>query len=336
MIEGSIPARTVGLIWATAIRAGVRPSELAAVHPAADPAILNDDLLRVPTVCVPRIWELLDAAAGPRSGLLATETAERGCLHVWDYLFVSEPTLAQGVRTAIELRGVVTDPETGWEMVEDGDLLSIRGMTPRQPDFPRASVQEFMLSLMLRRIREATRRPLVPVRVSFSHQESDRYPHLIDEFGTSRIDFDAPAAEITFRGVSETPTEWDPRLSVMLRHYSELLLASSRLAPGRQDCVRIAINDALKDGDLSLDSVARRLTISTRTLQRRLLDTGTTWREEVDTVRYEHAVDLLRTTNLPIRSIAARIGYADARAFRRSFRRWTEQPPGQFRQRRLR
>ncbi|MEU6586670.1 helix-turn-helix domain-containing protein [Nocardia sp. NPDC046763] len=335
MIEGTIPARTASLLWAAALRAGVSSAELAAIHPVVDPAALDDDLLRVPTAWAPRAWELLDAAAGPGSGLLATETVERGGLYVWDYLFTSEPTLAQGVRAAVNLRGVVTDPRVGWEVVEDGGLLLIRDATPVLPGFSRAPVQEFMLSLMLRRVREATRQPLVPVRVTFTHQESNRYPYLIDEFVTSRIDFGAPYAEITFLDAADLPTGADPHLGTMLRHYAELFLASSRLAPGEQDNVRIAINDALSEGELSLDGVARRLAISPRTFQRRLYEMGTNWREEVEAVRCEHAVELLRTTNLPIRSVATRLGYADARAFRRSFRRWTDQPPDEFRRQSL-
>ncbi|MEU6587286.1 helix-turn-helix domain-containing protein [Nocardia sp. NPDC046763] len=330
MIEGTIPARTVSLIWSAAIRAGVARSELAAIVPVVDPETLGDDLLRVPGAWTPRAWELLDAAAGPGSGLLAAGSAERGGLYVWDYLFTSEPTLAQGVRAAVELRGVVTDPGVGWEVVEDGGLLSIRDTTPLWPECARP-VQEFMLSLMLRRVREATRQPLVPVRVAFTHRESHRYQYLVDEFDTSRIDFGAPYAEIVFLDAGHLPTGADPHLGAILRHYAELFLASSRPASNQQNAIRIAIDDALSQGDLSLDRIASRLSIGPRTLQRRLCDMGTSWREEVEAVRYGHAVELLRATHLPIRSVAARLGYADARAFRRSFRRWTDQSPDEFR-----
>ncbi|MFE3261829.1 helix-turn-helix domain-containing protein [Nocardia sp. NPDC059091] len=332
MIEGTIPARTVSLIWAAAIRAGVPRSELTAIHPTVNPTTFGNDLLRVPGTWAPRVWELLDAAVGPGAGLLAMETAERGGLYVWDYLFTSEPTLAASVRAAVELRAVVTDPGVGWEVVEDGGLLSIRDTTPLWPECVRP-VQEFTLALMLRRVREATRRPLVPVRVAFTHRESRRYRHLIDEFGTRRIDFGTPYAEIAFLDAGRLPTGADPHLGAMLRHYAELFLASSQPTPSRQNTVRIAIKDALSQGDLSLDHVATRLSIGPRTLQRRLSDMGTSWRAEVEAVRYEHAVELLRVTHLPIRSVATRLGYADARVFRRSFRRWSDQSPDEFRRR---
>ncbi|MEU7141045.1 helix-turn-helix domain-containing protein [Nocardia sp. NPDC046473] len=77
--------------------------------------------------------------------------------------------------------------------------------------------------------------------------------------------------------------------------------------------------------------MARRLAISPRTLQRRLQELDTTWRMEVESVRYEQALDLLRDTDLPVRSVAARLGDADTRALRRAFRRWTSQTPDAFR-----
>ncbi|WP_405485772.1 helix-turn-helix domain-containing protein [Nocardia sp. NBC_00511] len=58
---------------------------------------------------------------------------------------------------------------------------------------------------------------------------------------------------------------------------------------------------------------------------------GTTWQNELETVRYEHAVNLLRNTDLPISTVAARLGYSDARTLRRAFIRWKGLPPSHFR-----
>ncbi|WP_159046527.1 helix-turn-helix domain-containing protein [Streptomyces sp. XY413] len=54
--------------------------------------------------------------------------------------------------------------------------------------------------------------------------------------------------------------------------------------------------------------------MSPRTLQRRLRELGPTWREEVESVRQERTMELLRTTEVPLQVIAARVGYSDMRA----------------------
>jgi transcriptional regulator GlxA family with amidase domain len=117
----------------------------------------------------------------------------------------------------------------------------------------------------------------------------------------------------------------------MLRCYAEQVLASSRPVPTAQDALRVAVAAAMRDGDLALAGVARRLGTSTRTLQRRLSESGTSWRQEVESVRNSAAVRFLRDTDLPVQSVAARLGYTDARALRRAFRRWNGHCPDEYR-----
>jgi AraC-like DNA-binding protein len=87
------------------------------------------------------------------------------------------------------------------------------------------------------------------------------------------------------------------------------------------DVVREIVLAHLDRGDLSLRTVARMLAVSSRTLQRRLADEGTSWRAIVDTTRREHATTLLRE-GATADAIAARVGYAGSRALRRALRRW--------------
>lgn len=328
-VIGTIPTRTAGIIRATALRLGVPPAELAAI-PGLDPALLGDDLLRVPTESVWRVWELIDTVAGPGSGLCATAQADRGGLRVWDYLFSSGATLAESVRTAFEFRAVVTDPAVGWEVIEDGGLLTLRAQR-FEPERVLAPIEEYAMSSVLRRMREATRSHLVPVRVAFGNRAGHRHGRLIDEFGTSRIDFGAPRSELTFLDAGALPTGTDPQLGQILQHYTRLFLASSRPAPSWREILRATIARALAENNLTLTAVADQLALNSRTLQRRLAEQGTGWREEIEAVRYEQAVNLLQATDLPVQSVAVRLGYSDARALRRAFSRWTGQTPDAFR-----
>ncbi|WP_067568543.1 AraC family transcriptional regulator [Nocardia acidivorans] len=332
MIDHTIPARTAALIWATARRIGVSPVHLA--HSSGlDPATFGDDLLRVPTESVWRVWELIDfrAGAGTRAGLLAAEQADRDGLHVWDYLFSSRPTLAESLRTVMELRAVVTDPGVGWEVIEDGGLLTIRCAVAVEPEAVLAPVEVFVLAVMLRRVRAAVGRQVAPVRVRLTQPPGPGRGYLVDEFGTGNIDFDAPHSEITFLDVGALPTGSDPRLGALLSRHAELSLAAAHAAPTWHDKLRAAVHQSMAAGALDLADVARRLATSPRTLQRRLQEEGTSWRAEVDAARHRHAVDLLRETALPLQSVATRVGYTDARALRRAFQRWTGTNPDAFR-----
>lgn len=71
--------------------------------------------------------------------------------------------------------------------------------------------------------------------------------------------------------------------------------------------------------------------MSPRTLQRRLQNLGLTYRQLIETTRFELAAELLCSTDARIIDIAAMLGYDDQSNFGRSFRRYTGTSPGRFR-----
>mgnify|MGYP001810125002 CR=1 FL=1 len=78
--------------------------------------------------------------------------------------------------------------------------------------------------------------------------------------------------------------------------------------------------------------MAQMVNISERTLRRRLGEQETTYRALRDSTRFERARDLLMHSAMTIAQIAEAVGYADARAFRRAFKRWSGQLPARFRE----
>lgn len=79
--------------------------------------------------------------------------------------------------------------------------------------------------------------------------------------------------------------------------------------------------------------VARHLHMHERTLNRRLREKGTTFRQELEAVRYEVARQLLTDSEMPLTKIAAALDYADATAFSRAFKRWSGTTPTEWRAR---
>ncbi|GHG09996.1 MULTISPECIES: AraC family transcriptional regulator [Amycolatopsis] len=82
--------------------------------------------------------------------------------------------------------------------------------------------------------------------------------------------------------------------------------------------------------DAGMDEIARQLTLSTRTLRRRLTEAGTSYRALVDEVRQTLAEELLDTGVLSVEDVAYRLGYAEASSFIHAFKRWTGMTPAAF------
>ncbi len=81
---------------------------------------------------------------------------------------------------------------------------------------------------------------------------------------------------------------------------------------------------------LAVDGVARRLATSRRQLQRCFAEHGPgSFRECLARKRMERAAELLRTTELPVREVAARVGYRQPAQFAKAFVRHQGALPSQ-------
>lgn len=91
--------------------------------------------------------------------------------------------------------------------------------------------------------------------------------------------------------------------------------------------VRSALLEALPAGDVTMQSVGKRLGVGTRTLQRRLQEEGTSFQQTLDSVRASLAEHYLRKTMMSSAEIALLLGFEDANSFVRAFRGWTGTTP---------
>ncbi|MEU4519452.1 AraC family transcriptional regulator [Amycolatopsis sp. NPDC024027] len=109
----------------------------------------------------------------------------------------------------------------------------------------------------------------------------------------------------------------------------EALVARRRQRSGISQQVRERLV-RLGGVDAGMDEIARQLTLSTRTLRRRLTEAGTSYRTLVDEVRQTLAEELLDTGVLSVEDVAYRLGYAEASSFIHAFKRWTGMTPAAF------
>ena len=94
----------------------------------------------------------------------------------------------------------------------------------------------------------------------------------------------------------------------------------------RRACVR-----ALIEGNATVERLAVLLGTSRRTLNRKLAPSRTTARQELLRVRLQIAQQLIVATDLPMAGIADLLGYADASAFTRAFRKQVAATPSDWR-----
>jgi AraC-like DNA-binding protein len=97
------------------------------------------------------------------------------------------------------------------------------------------------------------------------------------------------------------------------------------------ELVRGAIQQRLTGHRPTTEDVARELHLSSRTLQRRLQESGSSFQRVLDEARHQMARYYLRNSVLELNEAAYLLGYEDANSFARAFRGWEGIPPSHWR-----
>jgi AraC-like DNA-binding protein len=126
----------------------------------------------------------------------------------------------------------------------------------------------------------------------------------------------------------------DPALSSLLQRQADEAIA--RLPPMESVVldVRRVLASRAGGGDTRIQAIARTLATSARSLQRRLAAAGVSYQQLLDLSRNDAAERYLTHSPLSIGEVAYLLGYSEPAAFSRAFRRWHDETPQAFRQRR--
>lgn len=183
---------------------------------------------------------------------------------------------------------------------------------------------ELWLAALLDRAQSATGVELKPIECWFGHPEPTNSSALVEAFGCARLRFSAGSTGLCLssRDLSLPLRSADPVLLAVLDRLTEPTRAALSDRKGVSARALSAIEAEPSLGEASIRSVARRLAVSTRSLQRSLADERTSFRTLVEQVRRERARSLLSAGCSPD-EVAHRLGYSERSAFVRAFGRWS-------------
>jgi AraC-like DNA-binding protein len=218
------------------------------------------------------------------------------------------------------VEGATAEAETRWVL-----------RTPHRPRGLGRHLHELALAYALARLREGAGDDLAPTRIWFAHARPPEIRSLLRFFSAADFEF---GRETTGMAFSPTAIERPMRLADPRTVGAVVPLVDAALpAAGRRSFAeRVAgyIASSLPAG-ADASETARALHMSPRTLHRRLEQEGARFGELLDEVRLDLARKLLADPALTLGEIAMRLGFADLATFSRAFKRWTGQPPGQWR-----
>ena len=324
--------KTILVTWVKAIcraldAAGCDSSALVA-EAGVDAKLLDNPTARCPIGPISHLWRLAVAATGDAAfGLKVASHIKHTTFHALSYGLCASSTLKEAFERVQRYCHVASDAieYEFWQC--DSEYHFVIEPAVEVDDEP----VDALVAAYLRMCRSLIGHDYSPLRVEFRRARPGR----IEDFhGLLRapLHFDAPQTQLVFdRDAIERRLDGgNPELArqndaISLQYLSQLERDNIR---GR---VRDVLMQRLAHGKPSQEQVAELLNVSARTLQRKLGESGTTYKEILDETRRVLALAYLSSPGRSVSDVTYLLGFAAGSSFTRAFRRWTGQSPSGWR-----
>jgi AraC-like DNA-binding protein len=333
-----VPVATITAFvpWALAHAAVARGAEPAALWsrlglaPDKPPALE----LHLPIRTLFALWEQSMLALRDASFPLQVGSSSRiEDLEVFGFLALTSKTLGEAyTRTAGVRKLWATGARWELDVDQEGTLLSWYGW-PREPDLAlgqRCSSEATAVD-MVNAIRQIVGRFVPVLSVSMPHARC-RAAAALERFFGGPVLWDTPQLAIMLpAGVADWPVA---QFNSRLRDYFQLQCDTmmSRFVEDAPLTAQVRKLLALgMDGRVpTLAQIARSTSLSTRSLQRKLAEEGSSLQVMVDEVRAELAKRYLARPGVSASEVSYLVGFSDTSAFFKAFKRWTGVTPKNF------
>lgn len=295
-------------------------------------AALSGADARLPHEVALAVWREAVYRSGDQAfGIHAAEQIRPGAFDVLDYAMRSSATLGEGLERLVRYHRILHDAAVVRLRVA-GDGAELTHALPGDPAALPRHVSEFIAATWMVVARQATGVDFAPVQVRFRHPRPANLEAHRRLFRAPIRFNEAVNGIVLRRELLNTPlVKSDPGLCVVLdRHVRELLERVPRVTALR-DRVRQIAAQGLSTGAPPAATIARSLHMSQRTLQRQLRKDGTSQRDLIDALRRDLAMRYLAERQIAIAEVAFLLGFSEASAFHRAFKRWSGTTPATYR-----
>lgn len=170
-------------------------------------------------------------------------------------------------------------------------------------------------------------------QVWFSHPEPENTEQYALTFAGGSLCFGKPwnGFVVPREYLSYAVPSADPQLHSLIRKHADMMLAELPRAQSLTERVRDLLAKELGGGTPTARQIARKVAMSERSLARYLHEEGTSFSALLEDLRRRMALRYVRNSELSFSEITFLLGFSQAAAFYRAFRRWTGQTPREYR-----
>jgi AraC-like DNA-binding protein len=331
VMENTIAASIALVAWRLMELYGENPVEYAEAKGLSREQ-LEDSRFRMSYQDCDDLWRCAERVINdPCAGLKVPSLWHPATFGVLGYSMLSSSTLRIALERLERYQKVVSDVSSiELSPTDKGFLLRQNNLHHLSGDFPMAVDASFSTWLHICRFNYGE--ALDPVEVNLMRPKPDCAGEYY-AFFRCPVNFSVAHNNIVLpheamdvplsSGNKELAQMYDRVMQVYLNEQQRSELASK---------VHESIVSHLPSGELTKEIVAKELCMSTRTLQRRLVDEGTNYADILNETRRELALRYIKDDSLPLIEVSFLLGFSDSAAFSRAFKRWTGQTPSELKE----
>ncbi len=220
---------------------------------------------------------------------------------------------------------------SSFELLKNKAVLNNITLDPSLKD--NIQFSDFKLSGMLSYIKLLCGKNIQLIEVHFTHSKPKNICEYEKVFQSNLLFEKASNALIFNSNLLSTPV-LEPNKSLLHLFEKNANTAIEELntnACYNDKVTKIITEELLKSNLISIETIAKKLSLSVRSLQLHLHKENTSYAELLKDTRKNIAVNYLTNPNITIAEIAYVLGFSEVSAFHRTFKSWTGLTPAKFR-----
>ena len=328
----TIMAGSVGIMLHYATLQGASMSTLLA-QAGIDPMLLTDPNTRIALPLFQKLWRLaVQATNNPALGLAMGQIAAPSTGGVVAYVMMHCPTIKVAIEKYTRYQDLICQGTECFLQTQGQQVfMGTRIVTPTITEHQQVLDSELAILYTALKNLSASRFKLEAVYFEYD-QPADTLPYK-EAFDGAPVHFNKAQSGLLFNAeqLSLPVINADPAMGQMFMAVANQALEALNGQEPISNKVRRYLVDQLKGHEPNLEHTAQHFAMSARNLQLKLSQEGTNFKDLLDGIRKEMATRHLRQKHSTLTDIAFLLGFSEASAFSRSFKRWTGLSPMQWR-----
>ncbi|MBL7844927.1 MAG: AraC family transcriptional regulator ligand-binding domain-containing protein [Cyclobacteriaceae bacterium] len=293
-----------------------------------DPADLNDSEKLVPFEPAARVWDVaLEQTKDPLLGLHIGREISATILGMTGYLMENSRTLQEALIMFCKFNNLYsTMLEYSVTNEESRTRIQYQPHTMWEKKFPESARQSVEISMagLLRLFYLMADRKIIPVKAELMYTK--RYVREYESILGCPIEFGAERNALIFNSqeLLSPINRHDVSLFSFFNNALQQKLAERSAQKGLTETIHDLILTKFKGRVPPIEIVASALCLTPRSLQRKLKEENTTFRNLGNEIKKELTTRLMGNTPVKVKDLAGLLGYSDSSAFRKAFKKWNQ------------